>query len=510
VKIWPFVAAAVLAAFLVRRRRHLEPPLLAGGALVIVGLCVYGTGVVEFPNVEQVLEDIGSTLGRWTYLLVPALAFLETGAFIGLLAPGETAMIIGGVVAGQGEISVVTLIGLTWAAAIAGDCTSYWLGKRLGRQFLVRHGPRFQITPERLAQVEAFFDKHGGKAILVGRFVGIVRAIAPFLAGSGRMPFRRFLPYDILGAGLWATTFILLGFIFWRSLGTVLTVAKQGAFGLGVVISVVVLVVWAVRYLRDDERRHAFEARIDRALDRPGLRVLRPVVRWARGPARFFLQRLTPGQLGLELTTLLAVAAVGSFAFFGYWITIADNGFAALDRRVNGWAADLYTAWGEDLARVLTTLGAPVLMFWLVGLATLALLLRRRVLEAIVLGGGMLLTIAAVQIGKHVLERPRPSNALIDAHGWAYPSGHAAYAVAWVALAIVGVRVVPALRGRWWLVIVAVVVAAVVALTRVYLRVHWLSDVSGGAGAAAMCFSAVAIAALVVDFVRHNGRERPG
>jgi undecaprenyl-diphosphatase len=127
------------------------------------------------------------------------LAFLEAGAFLGLLVPGETATILGGVVAGQGEIDIVVLIALVWTAAFAGDLTGYWLGRRLGRAFLIRHGPRFGFTAVRLEQVEQFFDRHGGKAVFLGRFVGIVRSLAPFLAGSSRMPLGRFVAYDILG-----------------------------------------------------------------------------------------------------------------------------------------------------------------------------------------------------------------------------------------------------------------------------------------------------------------------
>ena len=503
-KVWPFVAAAALVAFLVRRRRHLEPPLLVGGVLVAVGLCVYGSGLVRLPNIEEVLLTVGQTLGAWTYLLVPVLAFLETGAFIGLLAPGETAMILGGVVAGQGEISVVTLIALVWIAAILGDGFSFWLGRRLGREFLVRHGPRFRITPEVIERVEEFFEKHGGKAILLGRFVGIVRAVAPFLAGTGKMSFRRFLPYDILGAGLWATTFILLGYVFWQSLGTVLEYAKKGALGLGITISVIVGLVVAVRWLGQEENRRELAVRMDRAVDRPGLRFLRPVVRWVQGPLRFFIARLTPGELGLELTTLLAVAAVGSFGYFGYWIAVADRGYGALDLTVNRWAVDLYNPAAAAVSEVVTVLGAPALLWPLVGLVTVLLLVRRHWVEGAVLGAGMVMTILLVRLGKSVLERPRPADALIDASGYSFPSGHAAYAVAWVALAMIAIRLVPSLRGRWWLVGVAIAVAVVVALTRVYLRVHWLSDVLAGAGVAAMCFSLAAVVALVVDFVRHN------
>jgi undecaprenyl-diphosphatase len=504
-KPWAFLAAATLAVFALRRRRHLEPPLLIGLVLGAIGLAIYGTGWIEPPNLEELLLDIGETLGAWTYLLVGVMAFLETGAFVGLIAPGETAMIIGGVIAGQGQISVITLIGIAWTAAVLGDVASYELGRRLGRDFLVRHGPRFQITAERLATVEAFFDKHGGKAIFVGRFVGIIRAVAPFLAGSGGMRFRRFLPYDILGAGLWATTFILLGYVFWQSLDRLLTVAKQGAFGLGIAISVVVGLIWAVRHLRVPENRAALEDRVDRALDRPVLRILRPVVRWARGPARFFLARLTPGQLGLELTTLLAIGAVGSFGYFGFWIQIQDRGSGALDERVLGWAVDLEHPTATSIAEIVTVLGAPWLMEALCAIAVVALLVRRRVLEAVIVGAGMALTVVAVQVAKHTVDRPRPAEALVDAAGSSYPSGHAAYAMAWIVLAIVAVRVVPWLRGRWWIVVVAIVVAALVGVTRIYLRVHYLADVLGGEGAAAMCFSLVAILALVVAFVRQNG-----
>ncbi len=503
----PLVAAVGLALLLFARRRHLEPPLLVGGLLAVVGLCVYGSGVIDTPNLEQVLVDVGETLGRWTYLLVGALAFLETGAFIGLLAPGETAMILGGVVAGQGQIEVVTLIAVVWGAAVAGDCASYYLGKRLGRDFLVRHGPRFQISAGRLEQVESFFARHGGKAIFVGRFVGIVRAIAPFLAGSGGMAFRRFLPFDVLGAGLWATTFIMLGYVFWHSLDQVLAIAKQGAFGLGLVISVIVGLIWLVRHFRDEDNRAKFDAALYRALDRPLLRPIRPLVRWLRGPARFFLARLTPGQLGLELTSLLAIAAVGSFAYVGSWIGLRDGSLPPGDRVVSDWADQIENDTATDVAELLTTLGSPLLVEVAVGLAVLMLLSRRRVMEAMVLGSGMLLTLASVQIAKQIVERPRPADALLDISSYSFPSGHAAYSMAWVALAIVGVRVVPALRGKWWLVIVAAIFALVVAATRLYLRVHWLSDVLAGQGAAAMSFALCAIVGLIVAFVRHNARS---
>ena len=252
---FPLAGAIGLAIFLAVRFRKLGRPTLVLGVVVVAALALWGFGVVEPPNLTELIEDVGTRLGKWTYLLVGALAFLETGAFIGLIAPGETAVLIGGVVAGQGEISIVTLIGLVWFCAVAGDLTSYTLGRRLGRGFLERHGPRLKITEERLQTVEGFFHRHGGPTILIGRFIGLVRALAPFIAGASKMELRRFLVYDIVGAGLWSALFCLLGYFFWQSLDTVEKYIGAGAAAFTGLVVIVLAIVFAVRLRRDPEMR---------------------------------------------------------------------------------------------------------------------------------------------------------------------------------------------------------------------------------------------------------------
>jgi undecaprenyl-diphosphatase len=359
--VWLLVAVG-LAVFLVLRRRKLEPTLLVGGAIAVVGSGVYGSGVVHPPNLQKTLEDLGRNLGAWTYLLVAVSAFLETGAFVGLLAPGETVMLVGGLVAGQGEINVVRLIGLAWTAAVAGDVTSFMLGRRLGREFLVRHGPKVSITEERLEKVEGFFDRHGGKAILLGRFVGLVRAIAPFLAGSSGLPFRRFLPYDIIGAGLWSSSLILLGYIFWASFDRVVHYAEQGALALGTVIVVGAGLTWFVRWIRDDANRRRSGAFVGRQAERPALRpvvaVLLPVWRVVRRPAMWVVNRLVPGELGLELTTLLAVLGVSSFVFMANASVAHETGVGVFDADGLRLADKLYAPWSVDVAKVAAELGS--------------------------------------------------------------------------------------------------------------------------------------------------------
>ncbi|HEV7751330.1 MAG TPA: VTT domain-containing protein [Baekduia sp.] len=508
-KTGPIIAAVVLAAFLVVRRRKLEPTLLIGGVIFVVGLLVYGSGLVQFPDVKKLVEDAGNKLGKWTYLVVGVMAFFETGAFVGLIAPGETFLIFGGVVAGQGTISLVTLIAIVWTCAVLGDLASYFAGRRLGRSFLVKHGPKVSITEERLHHVEAFFDRHGGKAIFLGRFVGVVRAVNPFLAGSSGMPLRRFLPYDVVGAGAWATMLLVLGYIFWQSFDRVLHYAQQGTLALGTTIVVLVVVVWLYRHLRVEENRHRLAARIDEQLERPALRplaaVLRPLWRWSRRPRRFFWNRVTPGDLGLELTTLLAFVAVGSFAFVADIITLHTQDLITGDRQAFDMAAKLRADWLDSVAKVVTALGSLPVVGGAMVLTVVMLLVRRRMIEAAALTSGLVLTWAAVHIAKAAVDRPRPTDALVDTAGQSYPSGHAAYAIAWIAIAVVLSRTVPGLARTTVVVVVATVVAVLVGLTRIYLRAHYLSDVVGGAGLAAAIFGVCGMIGLFVAHVRHNG-----
>ena len=507
------VFAVALAAFIVWRRRRLEPTLVIGGALVSVAALVYGLGLVHLPNLEELLIDIGERLGGWTYLLVGALAFLETGAFVGLIAPGETALLLGGLVAGQGQIELLTLIAVVWTAAVAGDLTSFFLGRRLGRAFIVEHGPRVHITEERLGQVERFFDRHGGKAILIGRFVGLVRAVAPFLAGSSGMPLRRFVPYDVIGAGLWGSTFVVLGYVFWQSFSQLVDYAKKGALALGAVIVLLVAIVAAVRWTRDPENRAKARAWLERQAERPALRpfasLLRPVLRRSRRPARFVWNRVTPGDLGLALTTLLAVASVGSFIFVWDLVGVQERGLLAGDAMSLRLADRLHFDAGVTIAKAVSALGSLPVAIALVALAAALLMwLHRERQYAVVLATGLLLTWAGVHITKPAVDRPRPARPLIELEDASYPSGHAAYAVTWIAVSVALSRVLPNLASRFAFFTVALVIAAAVGLSRVYLRAHYISDVVGGWALGAAVFAVCGTVALVISYVRNNALTR--
>jgi len=215
--------------------------LLALGVLAAAAFAAVTTGLVETPDLEKALTDLSDTLGAWAYLLVAGLAFLETGAFVGLIAPGETAIVLGGVVAAQGGVDLPLILLVAWVAAALGDLASFLLGQRLGRRFIIARGPRLGVTAARLERVEGFFDRHGAKAILIGRFIGIVRAVAPFLAGASGMRLRAFLPWSLLGTAAWATTFTLVGYAFHRSFASAAHTLTHGALGLAVLATAALL-----------------------------------------------------------------------------------------------------------------------------------------------------------------------------------------------------------------------------------------------------------------------------
>jgi undecaprenyl-diphosphatase len=518
---WGWLLGAVaLAGFLIVRRHRLGRWTEAGGWVVVAAAALIGTGVIPLPNLEKLLEDAGETLGKWTYLLVGALAFLETGAFVGFVAPGETAVIVGGLVAGQGRISLFVLIAIVWACAVAGDLTSYTLGRRLGRGWLLRHGERLKITDEKLKTVEGFFDRRGGATILIGRFIGFVRPLAPFLAGAARLPLRRFLPYDVLGAGAWTATFATLGYVFWQSFDKLTQYVSRGLFAFGTFVVVVAGLVWLVRLRRDADRRARVRAWLDERRDQRGwgiiVRVAGPLWRvvgrptaWATDmAARFGLARVTPGELGLELTTLLALLAVGAFTFFFIGHVIVDAGPPGIDRTAADLADRLEMSWAVNLAKVLTNLGAlPVVV--LAAVATAAwTALRRRWIDVAALTAGVALSVVLVHVSKAAYDRPRPLGGLVDAGLSAYPSGHTAYSVTLVACATILVRAGMGWAVRSAAVTVAIAAVVVVGATRVYLGAHYLTDVIGGAALGVAIWALVGTIALVAGHVRQNGAPR--
>jgi membrane protein DedA with SNARE-associated domain len=454
-------------------------------------------------DLEEIISDLSRGLGSWTYLLVAALAFLETGAFVGLVAPGEFTVVLGGAVAGQGDISLPLILAITWLSAFLGDSVSFILGAKLGRGFLVRHGERVRITEERLHQVESYFARHGGKTILIGRFIGLVRALAPFIAGTSKMRYGAFAPYSVLGTGLWATTFILIGYFASQSLDTVADIVGRGLIYFGFFVGAVVGLIVLYRYLREQKNREQLAAAMER---RRSLRPILALARRVRPQALFLWQRLTPGGLGLELTTLLAALAVGLFVLISYWsIVSGDPGPTGGDRTALDLFNDIRTGWLNEIAERVTDLGSGYVVFPVAALAAAALAVTRRWTELCVLIAGMVLIVVFAHSIKDWTDRPRPADGLVEADSSSFPSGHAAYATLYTWLAVtIAFRIVPGITRRSLVIFAGIAVTALVGVSRSYLQVHWLSDVFAGWALGVSSFAAAAAVALIIVHIRNN------
>lgn len=184
----------------------------------------------------------------YVFLVVGLLVFIEDALFVGFVVPGETAVVVGGVYASRGEASVVVMIVVVVVAAIVGDSVGYEVGKKFGPRLLA-----LKILDTRRDKVDSaqdFLARRGGSAVFLGRFVAFFRAVMPALAGTAKMPYRRFLPWNAVGGIVWGTTFVLLGFFAGNSYEAVASTVGTGVAVAVAVIVVVGLVVWRVRGAR--------------------------------------------------------------------------------------------------------------------------------------------------------------------------------------------------------------------------------------------------------------------
>lgn len=163
-------------------------------------------------HIDTHLGEIISQYGTITYLFLFIIIFIETGLVFTPFLPGDSLLFAAGAFAALGSLNIFWLIGLLILAAVLGDTSNYWIGHFLGRKILAH--PKIPINPEHLKKTEEFFDKYGGKTIILGRFVPIVRTFAPFVAGIGKMNYPRFISYNVIGGIAWVLIASLAGYFF--------------------------------------------------------------------------------------------------------------------------------------------------------------------------------------------------------------------------------------------------------------------------------------------------------
>ena len=220
----------------------------AGLALAGIALALaIAAGAVALPDVPGTLTDATRSLDAWIYPAIAGLIFLESSLLLGWLVHGELVLLAGGVAAERGDASLLAIVALAAAAAMAGDAVSFLLGRHLGRPVVER---RVRGGAAHFARVDGFFARHGGKAVFLGRFTGFFRATMPFAAGSSGLQPRALLPFSVSSALVWAGVFSVIGYGFAEKV----TAAGDSAMR---VMLVSVLLVVAALVLRSRLHRRA-------------------------------------------------------------------------------------------------------------------------------------------------------------------------------------------------------------------------------------------------------------
>jgi len=205
--------------------------------------------------VSSLVDRLLHLHGVLVYLVVAALVFAEDALFVGFVLPGETAAVLGGVIASQGRVQLWLMIVLVVAAAIVGDTVGYEIGRHVGPRIL-----RLRILDKRrrrLDDAQKFLRRRGGWAVFLGRFVAFFRAVMPALAGTSRMRYRRFLAFNAAGGLVWGVGFVLLGYVTGNSYKAVEQTVGRGAALVVLGLVLVAILIWRVRAHRAEAARES-------------------------------------------------------------------------------------------------------------------------------------------------------------------------------------------------------------------------------------------------------------
>jgi membrane protein DedA with SNARE-associated domain len=435
-------------------------------------------------------ETIANLLISYGYAFLFLFVALES---LGIPLPGETALVTAAAYAGTGTLSIYLVIATAAAAAIAGDNTGYWIGRKGGLPLVQRYGRYLHLNESHLEKARRFFARHGSKTVFLGRFVALLRTWAAIFAGVACMPYRVFTAYNALGGVVWATLFGTLGYAFGRNLPTLERYAGQASLALVLLVALFIALLIAARWFRENESRveeltSSWLRRIVASAPVSTLRRKYPSL----GP--FFAARFRAGEyLGLHLTIGLLVSVAGLWLFGGVTEdVIHGDPLTRFDQTVLAMFRAHATGFGDSVFYGISTAGSPLTM-GIIGTAVALILAVRR--EWINLtgwfaayGGAALLSVVL----KNAIHRPRPIGAarFLSGDSFSFPSGHAMGSlIGYGMLAYLLVLRIQSRRVRIGVLILASLLIFAIGVSRLYLGVHYFSDVVGGYAAGLLWLS---------------------
>jgi membrane protein DedA with SNARE-associated domain/membrane-associated phospholipid phosphatase len=406
----------------------------------------------------------------WANLITFCVACVESLAIIGFFVPGVALMFGMGAIVATSALDFWEVMGWAAAGAICGDGLSYWLGSYY--QERLRGMWPFSRHPEWLDHGEAFFRRHGGKSVLFGRFVGPIRAVIPLIAGMLKMPPKHFFRINILSGLLWAPAYLIPGVVFGASLG----LASQVATRLVVMFLVIVGLLWLVA---------SSVRRIYLFLQPRAQSIISRILAWGRThpvlgeiTAAIF-DPIHPEARGLfVLAVVLVLASWGFFSVLHGVLT--KTPLVHMDSALWNLLQDLRTPLADHLMVLFTQLGDTVVLVTITLTVLSWLLWNRHWMAAGHWLAMMAFAFTVDALFKITLQIPRPIEDIEGLGSFSFPSGHATKStLVYGFLAVMIARELPPDR-RWLAYSAAGLLSVAIGFSRLYLGVHWLSDVLGG------------------------------
>lgn len=418
------------------------------------------------------------------YTAAAVSTFFEALALVGVVFPGSMLVLGLGALVPGGALALLPLSVSTAAGAIAGDVTSYGLGRRY-RQGILQMWP-LRTHPRWIARGRLLFRRHGSKSIFMARFVRGAHAIVPLLAGAMRMRFVSFMLMNVASAVIWAPIHVLLGAAVGASLVLAGAVAGRLALFLAVLGGTLFFIVWGARRVLQWglPRLSHLEVQLDHWASRH--------TGWRAQLIRSLLDPQA-GELG-GLLALLAMLVAGSWLFFGVLQdVISGDPLVRADIAVFHLMQALRTSWADQVMIRITELGDAFVVIAVAASVTAWLLWKRAWRTAVHWVCAVALAEAFTFAIKITLRVPRPQAAVKGWETFSFPSGHAT--VNTTMYAFLAYLVVRELRPRWQGVVIAgvAVLITLIDVSRLYLGVHWLADVLAGSALALMLTAALAI-----------------
>ena len=389
--------------------------------------------------IQAVVEHLENVLRAGGYWVIGIVAIAEALPLFGTIIPGHTVVILGGFFSRLGFLNIYVVMVIAALGAIIGDVFAYFLGKKYGLNIFVKWGRYFLIKEEQIKKAEAVLNRHSGKAIILGRWSPITRAFVPFIAGASGVRAKSFWIYDIIAGVIWAVVSVYIGYIFGSSYMLI-----AHAIGRFTTMGIVILLLIIFAYYFINSRRHIF------------------------------------GKYDFHI---LVVCLVSLYLFFqSINDVIASRPFmAALDIEVNLIMAHHIVPFLVSFAEMVSDILSPTTIGIAAVVMTIWFVYKKYWHNFYITLVAYPFSLIFTLLLKTVVERARPVNMLVHLTDYAFPSGHAVAAGIFFTLIIYFfTHYIKGQTAREFFVLVNVILIILVCLSRIYLNVHWLSDVIAG------------------------------